>query len=510
VRTRTHGVKSTKPARTLLAAAILLLALVAGLPAQQRSDWVSPETIASVVRLGKTFDLYIVSGIPAGHQVTVQYGTPDFGGGRIVHQERVYGDLGSGVIVSENGWMVSNAHVADDWTPQAIQVAPVQDNQGNPLTQVVIPANPGYMWVKMASVEDIENNVRKLEVRYLATTWYSDMDYYSYDRDRAICKITATARMNETTGLPEMVEELAGDETFPHTALRNPFDIPFQESGIASMGYPGIGPASNVTISRGDFIGYASEDRAQMMHTAFISGGNSGGGLFYKDRLIGINTWDRADARGRNVSIAQPITFFGEAFAAVRLWYDVNDLPEIPANWVTSDPTNDPYKNQVFVGFNLRSRVNENVALKNGVLLAHEKGVDIQEAMAYIDFKQYMNNYLAVKKLLRVGYDVQSIASRLGLGLMEVQTLAQMSEEELTGTLSGDGKKYYELWKKGAFHAGFWRVDQNGQVLTALPPSSSVNLTVMASGYDQKTISFSTKRDVVQGPWTIKVPPKGK
>ena len=186
-------------------AIVLLLSLLLpfGLSAQQATTWVSDETIASVVRIGKIYDVYLVSGMPPEHRVTVSYGQPDFGGGEVLKKDRQFMDIGSGVVVTENGWLVSNAHVADDWTAESFSLQPVQDRNGNQLTSVAIPANPGFVWVSMATLEDIRANVRRIEVRYLARTWYIDWDYWKYDRDRAICKIAAHARMNSATKLPE-------------------------------------------------------------------------------------------------------------------------------------------------------------------------------------------------------------------------------------------------------------------------------------------------------------------
>ena len=484
------------------------MVLSTGLSAQQATTWVSDQSIASVARLGKIYDVYLVSDMPPGHQVTVNYGQPDFGGGKVVNKERSFMDIGSGVVITKNGWIVSNAHVADDWTTDSFYVQPVQDRQGNQFTSVSIPANPGFIWVSLPKVEDIKNNVRRIDVRFLARTWYIDWDYWKYDRDRAICKIVAHAKMNSTTKLPEMQAEINESDTFPFTEMSNPFEIPIREPTVTSMGFPGIGPQTNVTISKGDFIGFEATERSHMMHTAFISGGNSGGGIFYKDKLIGINTWDRADARGRNISLAQPITYFGQSFAAIRLWYEVYDLPEIPSEWIDADPSTDRYKDEVYVGFNVRSRVNEAVALKNGVMVAYSKEIDLKEATSYIDFTEYMNRYSAVHQYLRSGYDVASIAQNMQIDMSEASTLAQMSEEELKSMLGESGKRYYEKWKSGKFYSAYWRIDQNGQALTALPPNMDFNITVMCNGYKDRTINFSTAKEVVQGPWTIKVPPK--
>jgi aspartyl/asparaginyl beta-hydroxylase (cupin superfamily) len=92
--------------------------------------------------------------------------------------------------------------------------------------------------------------------------------------------------------------------------------------------------------------------------------------------------------------------------------------------------------------------------------------------------------------------------------MAEATALAQMSEKELENTLGESGKRYYAKWKNGTFYSAYWRVDQNGQVLTGLPPNMDFNITIMCNGYKDRTINFSTDRTIVQGPWTIKVPPQ--
>jgi hypothetical protein len=487
---------------------------------QQATDFVDEKTISSVVQIGKIYNIFLVQGMPQGHRVTVNYGKPDFGGGKVVNQRSVFYNIGSGVIVTKNGWILSNAHVTDDWTPDAFWVQDVRDPQGRPLKAVSIPANPGYVWITMVTEEELKRRVRKNQLRYLATTNFIDWDYYKHERDRSVCKIIAHAKMNPQTNLPEKGEDFKSNEEVPYTDLRNPFDIDIIEAGVTAMGYPGIGPPQFITISKGRLQGY-DDWRSHIMHTAFISGGNSGGGLFYENKLIGINTWDRPEIRpggqsGRNMSLAQPITYWGEAFAAVRLWYEVAELPVIPSEWVKADIySKDPYVNQVYVGFNLRSRVNEKVSLKTGVVIGYRKDVSLEEAIGFIDFRDYIQKYEAVQQLAWMGHDLNAIAGYLNLSVPEAKTMAEMSWDELVGSLGKTGKKYLEILKPAdgsvpKFFSGNWGVDQNGQVVAALPPSSEVKLTVMSNGYKQRTINFSTKGDIVQGPHTIKVPPAGK
>ena len=249
---------------------------------QEETTFVSDETIASVVRLGKIVDLYQVTGMPPNHQVSINYDVPDFGGGKVVNRMRIHFDLGSGVIISEDGWIFTNAHVADDWTADSIQVYQEgTDDAGNPLYTVVIPAEPGYMWVTVATIDNIQKNVRKVELKYLCQTMYYDSDYANYDRDRAICKIIAHAEFTPNMDLPKVTTQWnAKTDKVPLSGIGDPFDIPIRKPDLTSMGFPGIGPQTFHTIFEGEFLSYDSDDRLYILHSAFISGGNSGGGIF--------------------------------------------------------------------------------------------------------------------------------------------------------------------------------------------------------------------------------------
>jgi S1-C subfamily serine protease len=260
----------------------------------QESGEITNQTVASVVRLGKVMDLYVVSGMPANYQVTVNYGIPDFGGGTVANRQRYFWNLGSGVIITKNGWLFTNAHVADDWTSNSIIVQPFQDNTGARYDQVLIPAEPGYMWVTVATVEDVESRKRRVSLKYLCQTMFYDSDYSNYDRDRAICKIIAHARMNPSTELPEVTVEWKEGDTVPVSSLGNPFYLSELTPKVWAIGFPGSGSQTFHSITEGDFANYDSEERSYILHHAFISGGNSGGGLYYKNNLIGINTWDRS------------------------------------------------------------------------------------------------------------------------------------------------------------------------------------------------------------------------
>jgi len=165
----------------------------------QTTDWVSARTISSVVKLGKIYDLYIVEGMADNHTVSIEYDTPNFGNGKIVKTKKLFKNMGSGVIVSDEGWIFSNAHVVDDYSKNSIYMQYLADKDGNSLKDkngitvkaIFIPSFRGFVWVTMTAEEYVKNNIRKSKLVYLAKTFFCDKNYDNYNRDRAILKIIA-------------------------------------------------------------------------------------------------------------------------------------------------------------------------------------------------------------------------------------------------------------------------------------------------------------------------------
>ncbi|MBN1698499.1 MAG: trypsin-like peptidase domain-containing protein [Spirochaetales bacterium] len=495
-----------KTGKTL--ALIIALLITATLQAAaQDANEVSPRTVASVVRLGKLMDLYVVKGMPANFQPTVEYGIPNFGGGKTVQPpKRYFWDLGSGVIVTKNGWLFTNAHVADDWTANSVIVQPFKDNTGATYDQVLIPAEPGYMWVTVATEDDVKNFRRRVTLKYLCQTMYYDSDYNNYDRDRAICKIIAHAQMNPSTELPEVTAEWTATDTVPVSSLGNPFYLPELTPKVWAIGFPGSGSQTFHSITEGNFANYDSDERSYILHHAFISGGNSGGGLYYKNNLIGINTWDRSDPHGRHLSIAQPVTYYAEAAAYVYLWYNVKDLPDIPKEWIDADPSNDPYKNEVYIGFNVRSQANQNVAVKSGYLIAYKADISVDTAFNYINFKDYMQYYYLVRYLANQGYTAEVIAPYLQMDLKEVRAMINMNEQELLNSLDQASRGFLDVMKSGKFYASYWNIDQFGQVLAAVSPQTKLKVYVTSNGYKDQVFDYNSTAALIQGPFDLKMP----
>jgi len=155
---------------------------------------------------------------------------------------------GSGTLVSEDGLILTNAHVVDDRYDE-------YDELGVALTR---------------ETDEIP------ELEYLA-----EIRAVDYALDLAVIEIT---------------EEYDGgdvDETFPFVPIGDSDDVGIGDE-IQILGYPGIG-GDTITFTQGAVSGFTGErsvgDRAWIKTDATIAGGNSGGLAVNEDgELIGVPT----------------------------------------------------------------------------------------------------------------------------------------------------------------------------------------------------------------------------
>lgn len=332
------------------------------------TDYVSATSIASVVHLSCLIKAYAVSGLRDGYTITYTNGELDVGYARICGEETQLVSVGSGVVINPKGIIISNAHVTrayprviKDGNMKAVCVPVLADEAFRNFTQDgstlsydrCVQNWPSFydwrtMYVSVSDVNDIENNNTQVSLKYAALITADDKDTYGEGKqDRAIlqviAKINGNIAIKDFDGWEELdMENFRLDDLhMPYTKMANPFDVSFVDNGIRAVGFPGVGDEMRAANTSGNFLGYRSKERSDILHTAFISYGSSGGGLFYNDRLIGINTsFDYHDA-SHPVSIAQPITYWYDLFALDK---DTNAL--VPASWIASDPSSGDYKKE--------------------------------------------------------------------------------------------------------------------------------------------------------------------
>ena len=260
----------------------MLLLLIFGFSSysQNTSDWVSADTIASVVKLGRLVDRYVVEGLPSNYTYTTNRGRPDFGKARVLQHFQYFAHIGSGVVLTPDGWMISNAHVADE-TPVVENVIDTGGDlgaKGKTYTIIEVPVMPGFMFVSVLNKDDLAQNKRNLTLQYAARIMYSDPDFNNMIRDRAVLKIEKRASLNAKTGLPQTDGDIPSSVKFSFVSLSDPFHGSILENWVRSIGYPGTGDPAFPAITKGENIGFQSVDNSDIIHTCYISGGNSGGG----------------------------------------------------------------------------------------------------------------------------------------------------------------------------------------------------------------------------------------
>ena len=74
-------------------------------------DWFSENTLASVVKLSSIVEIYEVEGLPSNYSYRTRGGKPDFGNASVLSRKEDIWSVGTGVIISETGTIISNAHV---------------------------------------------------------------------------------------------------------------------------------------------------------------------------------------------------------------------------------------------------------------------------------------------------------------------------------------------------------------------------------------------------------------
>jgi serine protease Do len=166
---------------------------------------------------------------------------------------------GSGTIISEDGFILTNGHVVDNRSDE-------------------------YDELQIAITDRTDHAP---EVKYVA-----EIQTVDYAIDLAVIKVTKT------------LEGAAVTETFPFVNLgdSNAVDI---GDPIKILGYPGIG-GETITFTSGSVSGFTSEhsvgDRAWIKTDATIAGGNSGGlAVNATGQLIGVPSIAGSGAEGSTV-----------------------------------------------------------------------------------------------------------------------------------------------------------------------------------------------------------------
>ncbi len=239
---------------------------------------------------------------------------------------------GSGFIVSPDGYLVSNAHVVVDDTPERtllinfadllvealrsglVEGGDLSDEQINQVEEILF----ARLWSHIADRVRFEDIGTEIDVLYGSATPDTDLEVASWDAEIVRTGEFASEQADEWI-VGRDVALLSVDETdLPTVTLGDASELDTGES-IFVIGYPAIGVEQvfgersitlEPTLTRG--VVSARRELANGLNTiqtdAALNGGNSGGPMYNSDgEVVGIATFKAADPRIEEVGFGLPI-----------------------------------------------------------------------------------------------------------------------------------------------------------------------------------------------------------
>lgn len=475
------------------------------------SDWISDETVASVVKLSSLLKVYTVEGLASDYVYKSVNGSPDFGDATVVSEEEKLVHVGTGVIVTSQGLIMTNAHVFGAYLNAEIKQKanpagkPLIGKTGGNVYQVIVNEYPNHMFVGLCEIERLKKNDDKQFLSYVAEKVFWDSDYDSQIRDRALLQIVCTATMGENQ-LPVIGEDCFNEINVPYSKLANPFEHDYLETKVRAVGFPGSGDPNRSSKTSGELLGYEDDTKSNILHTSWISNGNSGGGLFYKDKLIGINTWDNRITASRPVAVAQPDTYWNEFFAFTKYIYPQIYLPEFSYEWMEADPSSEKYKNQVYVPVQLVHKENVQKPMNGGYVVVFKDEMTRNQIADYMQYEKDFNMSWEIVKLLW-NYDVDAVLAEVEISKeLAYQLRAVTEKKDLRPLLSEAVIPFYDLWCSNDFVYDIYWINDEGKTVLTLPANSTIKVIyVDADDNESKEYALTLNDKTEQGPFLIKV-----
>ena len=473
------------------------------------TDSVSENSIASVVKLSSYFKVYEVEGLSDDYEYSESDGEPDFKGGKLIRTVPVFLHVGTGVIVTKNGMILSNAHVTGAYKNVIIeekknpQGKSVFGSDGKAVKYVEVPVLPGYMFADAVDVVSLKKNDDSVSLKFLAKVLVEDENYRNQVRDRAILQITNKILLDEngypyydSDGLPK---------SFPFAQLGNPFENSILDNKVKSLGFPGSGDPNRSAKTSGERLGYESaSSSSKILHSSWISGGNSGGGLFYNDKLIGINTWDNQSDSARPVAVAQPVSWWFESFVFVKWFYPDVALPDFSFDWISGDPSTDSYKNNAYVKIQVKQKSNQQLEVNKGQILVYKDEFSLDKIIEYRQYEQFFDTCWKIVQALW-NNPVEQVAEYYGVSENFAKNFENVTTTaEMRRLMSEDVLEYYDQWTSGKFIYGLYDFVSDGKMVLTLQKNSKYQLCYIDENGDvQDSYKLTSDKKAEQGPYTV-------
>ena len=497
---------SARRAITVLAVSLIFSNIYAE---NKASDYVSENTVASVVKLSSFYRVYEVEGLDDDYQYTETNDQPDFKGGKVIQQQPYYRHVGTGVVVTKTGLILSNAHVTSASTTPIIEVKknpqgnPVYGADGKTVKYVGIPVSPQFMFVEAPEITNLKKNDDSVCLSYLAKILVEDNFYQNQYRDRSILQITDRVNIGPD-GEPVIETSKKVMNNFPYVQMENPFSASFLDNKVKAIGFPGVGDPKRSAKTSGELLGYESTESSNILHSSWISGGNSGGGLFYNDKLIGINTWDNQSNPTRPLAVAQPVNWWTYLFIYAKWFYPDITLPEFNHDWALSDPSTDTYRDMAYVKILVSYKANPKEIITKGQMLLFDADWDITQIIEYREYESYFDNCWEIVQALW-NNSVKDTAAYYGISEDFAGKLKNITtRQELRAMMNENALKYFDVWQSRKFVYTFYSMENNGKMVLATDKGKKYELCYVDENGDvQDSYTLTCDYRTEQGPYTI-------
>lgn len=442
-------------------------------------EWISSRSMAAVVKINHIYITHTVKNLPRNYEIEyTDDGKLDIGDAELLETKIETIGAGSGVIIAPYGLILTNAHVTK-YEPKITKLS----SNTNKIFLTSSIDDVSLFSIKAANeIEINDNNNTKLEKEYIALLVAEDDDISDQTRDRSVLIIAMEC--SDITNFDTWENLDFPNQDFPYAELANPFEISVINNKITAVGFPGVADNERISKTTGDFLGYKNTEQSIILHTAWISFGNSGGALFYKDKLIGINTWFNSKDVSHPVSLAQPITYWNDLLLPY-FFEEVNGFSLNPDlyNWIDSDPSSDSYKNLCLITLdNSEFTVEPYTSFEYYIYKTDNTLEDTMYFKYQERFKRYCNAIQMINnenkkiKSLKRSYnyyddygfyddysynnynqepDLASISSKSNLDIDTVKYLYTNNIEDINDIrthLSSSALPYFDIWQNDSFY----------------------------------------------------------